>query len=127
MLGEEEIILDWRLGTTPIGRSRSRSVYDFDRIGDTKFLPGRIAYERFREMEQEYLKNQPISQVPSRRGYGHRQRYSEQHDHPPLSNENGNTRSASRLRALAEYEAELAEAEARRKQQAKESKLKFNQ
>jgi len=121
MLDEDEISLNWHFDTTPIERARSRSVYDFDRTGDTIVLPGRIAYERLREMEKELLKNQPVPQVPSRRNYGRRQKLSEQPDHLPLSNGNGNTPSASRLRALAEYEAELAEANARRQRQAEEN------
>lgn len=124
MLDEDEISLNWRIDTTPIGRARSRSVYDFDRGGDSIVLPGRIAYERLKEMEQEDLKKRPPPQASSRRGYGQRQRLSEQHDRPPLSNGNDNP-SAARLRALAEYEAELAEADARRQRQAKEKQSLF--
>jgi hypothetical protein len=116
MLGEDEIALNWHIDTTPIERARSRSLYDFDRIGDTKFLPGRIAYERLREMEQENLKKRPASHVPSSRTHGYRPKSSEQHDQSSLSNGTSSTPSAARLRALAEYEAELAEAEARRRQ-----------
>jgi hypothetical protein len=123
MLDEDEISLNWHIDTTPIGRARSRSVYDFDRTGDTIVLPGRIAYERLREMEQEDLKKRASSQFSSRRNYGHRQRLSEQHNHSPLLNGNGHTPSAARLRALAEYETELAEADARRKREAKEKEL----
>jgi hypothetical protein len=121
MLGEDEIALNWHIDTTPLGRARSRSVYDFDRMGDIRVLPGRIAYERLREMEHETLKKQPTSPLSSGRSYGRRQRLSQQTDGAPLSNGNCNTPSAARLRALAEYEAELAEAAARRQRQAKEN------
>lgn len=125
MLDEDEITLNWHIDTTPIGRARSRSLYDFNRIGETSALPGRIAYERLREMEQEDMKKRPSSQFPSRRVY--RQRSSEQHNYSGSNH----TPSASRLRALAEYDTELAESEERRKREAEEnekyrSKLFFN-
>jgi hypothetical protein len=119
MLDQDEIALNWHIDTTPIGRTRSRSVYDYDRTGDTMNLPGRIAYQRLRERELEDLKRQPSPQVSSR-VHGlreRRQRLSQQHDTPPLSNSDndGHNPSAARLRALAEYDAELAEYDAKRR------------
>ena len=117
MLGEDEIVLNWHIDTTPIDRARSRLVTDFDRFGDPKYLPGRIAYERLREMEQEDLKRRPAPPVSYRRSYAGRPKSNEQDDQSSLSNGTGSTPSAARLRALAEYEAELAEAEAQRQRQ----------
>lgn len=48
MMGEEEITLTWRNDFLPIGRSRNRFPYDFDRNGNTFVLQGSIAYERLR-------------------------------------------------------------------------------
>jgi hypothetical protein len=123
MLDEDEISLNWRIDTTPIGRARSRSVYDFDRTGDSIVLPGSIAYQRLREMEQEDLKRQPLPQYSSRIKE-RRKRLSQQYDTPPLSNSASNNPSAARLRALAEFDAELAESEAERRRQAKEKQRK---
>jgi hypothetical protein len=73
-------------------------------------------------MENEEFKKRPASQVPSRRPYGHRPKSNEQNGQSSLSNGTSRTPSAARLRALAEYEAELAEAEAhRRRRQAEKS------
>jgi hypothetical protein len=124
MLDQDEIALNWRIDTTPIGRARSRSHYDFDRIGDSTALPGRIAYERLRESEQEASKKRPSLSIPTRPVREHRQRSSEQHDRSPLGNSNGGAKpSTARLRALAEYEAELAKSDAERRRQAKENRL----
>ena len=123
MLDEDEISLNWHIDTTPIGRARSRSAYDFDRTGDSIVLPGSIAYERLREMEQEDLKRQPLPQISSRTKE-RRKRFSQQHDTPPLSNSASNNPSAARLRALAEFEAELTASEAERRRQAKEKQRK---
>ena len=124
MLDEDEIALNWRVDLTPIGRARSRSVYEFDRFGDAMALPGRIAYQRLRESERDDLKRQAVTPSLSRRNQPRRPRLSEQHD--PLSGSDqasGSTPSAARLRALAEYEAALAESDAKRKQKAKEDQL----
>ena len=48
MLGEDEISLTWRTDLLPIGRSRNRFPYDFERTGSTFVLQGSIAYERLR-------------------------------------------------------------------------------
>lgn len=61
MLDEDEINLSWRIDTTPLSRVRSRSVYDFERGGESLVLPGSIAYERLREMEKELYKRRPTS------------------------------------------------------------------
>lgn len=116
MLDEDEINLNWHIDTTPIERARSRSLYDFNRTDEKLYLPGRIAYLRLREMEDEDLKKRPV--YP--RSSGRRPRLSHQHDQSPLTNGQDSERSAARLRAQAEYEAELAEAERRRKQLRKE-------
>ncbi|CAF5199054.1 unnamed protein product, partial [Rotaria magnacalcarata] len=67
MLDEDEIILGWHINSTPIGRLRSRSLYDFERTSEPTFLPGNIAYQRLREMEQEYFKKNASTQSPSYR------------------------------------------------------------
>lgn len=119
MLDEDEIVLSWHIDNTPFERIRSRSLYDFNRINEPVVLPGSIAYQRLRDMEQEYLKKQP-SQYSSTRNLSSRERpkrLSQQHDRLPPSNSNGedNKISAARLRAQAEYEAELAALDAKRK------------
>jgi hypothetical protein len=48
MLGEDEISLNWRLDLSPIGKARSRSLYDFDRWSNALVLQGSMAYERLR-------------------------------------------------------------------------------
>lgn len=48
MLGEDEFSLNWRSCLLPIGRGRSRSLYEFDRWSNTLVLKGNIAYERLR-------------------------------------------------------------------------------
>ncbi|CAF3015656.1 unnamed protein product [Rotaria sp. Silwood2] len=116
MLDEDEIVLNWYIDTTPIGRARSRSLYDFDRINEPIVLPGNIAYQRLREMEQEDFKIRPSSQVPYNRNYQNRERrnrISEQHDDSPVSNSDSDRES--RLRAKAQYEAELAEYDEKRR------------
>ena len=112
--------LNWRVDLTPIGRARSRSLYEFDRFGDSMALPGRIAYQRLRESERDDLKRQATVPSLSRRNQTRRTRLSEQPD--PLSGSDS-TPSAARLRALAEYEAGLAESDAKRKQKANEEQL----
>ena len=116
MLGEDEIALNWFIDTTPIDRARSRSLYDFDRVGGARVLPGRLAYERLREIEREDVKRRPVPQVSSRRSYSSRPTTNGHDQAASSSDGNSNKSSAARLRALAEYEAELAEAEAKRRQ-----------
>ena len=110
MLDEDEIALNWRIDTTPISRARSRFLYDFDRTGDSLVLPGNIAYQRLREGEREDLKKQAASTSSSTRT-------------PKVRAPPSNDSSAARLRAIAEYDAALAEAEAKRKQKALEDDL----
>jgi hypothetical protein len=131
MLEQDEIVLNWHIDTTPIGRARSRSIYNFDRTGNTIVLPGRIAYQRLRDTEEEYLKRRASSQVPVRRTYQRQQRLSQQHDYSPVTNSDEASKtpsaSSSRQRALDEYNAELAESEAKRKAKRNQSKLQFNE
>lgn len=65
MLDEDEINLSWRIDTTPLSRVRSRSLYDFERGGESLVLPGSIAYERLRDMEKDLYKHRPISRAKS--------------------------------------------------------------
>ena len=117
MLGEDEVVLNWFIDTTPIERARARSLYDFDRVGGRSAYPGRIAYERLREMEREEGKRRPIPSTRSSRSISYRPK-SKEYDQSSASasDENSKISSAARQRALAEYEAELAEAEAKRRQ-----------
>jgi hypothetical protein len=55
MLDEDEFSLSWRMGLSPIGRARSRSVYEFDRWNNPAVLKGNIAYERLRVINELYL------------------------------------------------------------------------
>ncbi|CAF1950596.1 unnamed protein product [Rotaria magnacalcarata] len=132
MLDEDEIILGWHINSTPIGRLRSRSLYDFERTSEPTFLPGNIAYQRLREMEQEYFKKNASTQSPSYRSHDYQQRrkrLSEQHDSssPSNSNDDNDKVSAARLQAKAEYEAELAESDTKRKAREHANNLKSNQ
>jgi hypothetical protein len=52
MLDEDEFSLSWRMGLSPIGRARSRSVYEFDRWNNPAVLKGNIAYERLRVINE---------------------------------------------------------------------------
>ncbi|CAF3582941.1 unnamed protein product [Rotaria sp. Silwood1] len=116
MLGEDEIFLGWYFDTTPIGRMRPRSYYEFDRINEPIVLPGSIAYQRLREMEKDDHKKRPSSYVSYQRPYPNRERrnrISEEHDNSPVSNSDDDR--ASRLRAKAKYEAELAEYDEKRR------------
>jgi hypothetical protein len=124
MLGEDDIRLFWHIDTTPLGRARSQLDYNFERTNGTIVLPGRIAYERLRQMEQEDFKKQPSRRVNEFRE--RRQRLSEQPDNSSLSYSNGgrNKPSASHLRALAEYEAELAASDAKRRQAKEKEKYR---
>jgi len=54
MLGEDEFSLNWRTDLLPIGRGRSRSVYDFDRWSNALVLKGSMAYERLRVNKEFY-------------------------------------------------------------------------
>ena len=54
MLGEDEFTLNWRTALLPIGRARSRSVYEFDRWNNALVLQGSIAYERLRVIKELY-------------------------------------------------------------------------
>lgn len=118
MLGEDEITLNWFIDTTPIDRGRSRSLYDFDRVGGNRVLPGRLAYERLRELERDDAKRRPVPPTASRRSYSSRPTTNGRDQTPATSSsdENSKKSSAARLRAMAEYEAELAEAEAKRRE-----------
>ncbi|CAF0927437.1 unnamed protein product [Rotaria sordida] len=115
MLDEDEVFLSWYIDTTPLGRIRSRSYYSFDRINEPLVLPGSIAYQRLREMEKNDNRSRSSSYTPYRRPYENRERrnrLTEEHDYSP--NRNSNDNNASRLRAKAEYDAELAEYDAKR-------------
>jgi hypothetical protein len=54
MLDEDEFSLNWRIDLSPIGRARSRSVFDFDRSHNTIVLHGSYAYERLRVIKEFY-------------------------------------------------------------------------
>jgi hypothetical protein len=52
MLGEDDVSLNWRLDLPPVGRARSRSLYEFDRWGSSLTLRGSMAYERLRVVKK---------------------------------------------------------------------------
>ena len=119
MLDEDEIALNWRIDTTPISRARSRSLYDFERTGDSIVLPGSIAYQRLREWEREDLKRQAASSPSS----ATRKPILRTSRPRPTEETDSGASSTARLRAIAEYDASLAEIEAKRKQKAAEEEL----
>ncbi|CAM2710152.1 unnamed protein product [Rotaria socialis] len=131
MLDDDEIVLGWHINSTPIERLRSRSLYDFERTSEPTFLPGNIAYQRLREMEQEDSKKNISMQSSSYRSHDYqerRKRLSQQHDSSSASsyNDDNDNVSAARLQAKAEYETELAELDTKRKAREHANNLRSN-
>ncbi|CAF0751621.1 unnamed protein product [Adineta ricciae] len=132
MLGEDEISLNWRMDLSPMGRSRCRSAFEFDRSNNPLVLKGNIAYERLRDLEQQTFRyvREPSAPVTSRRVQEireRRQRFSEQREFLPSSSSTGITypasSSSSRSRALADYDNAIAASDRKRQQQADEKRF----